>query len=115
MPHRPHVIATPAPTFPNRRAFLQTAGNGFGMLALMGLLDQQGLLAADGPGDRRLNPLAGLSPHFPARAKSVIWLFMNGGQSQVDTWDYKPELTKADGKELPGFDPNTGFFKDQVG
>jgi hypothetical protein len=115
MSHRPHLIATPAPTFPSRRAFLQTAGNGFGMLALMGLLEQQGLQAADAPGDRRLNPLAGRAPHFPARAKSVIWLFMNGGQSQVDTWDHKPELAKADGKELPGFDPNTGFFKDQVG
>ena len=40
---------------------------------------------------------------------------MNGGPSQVDTWDYKPELEKRDGKELPGFDKNTGFFTDQVG
>ncbi len=114
-PERPHLIAAPAATFPDRRTFLRTAGSGVGMLALMDLLDQQGLLAADAPTDRRLNPLAGRASHFPAKAKSVIWLFMNGGQSQVDTWDYKPELTKADGKELPGFDPNTGFFKDQVG
>ena len=34
--------------------------------------------------------------HFPAKAKSVIWLFMNGGPSQVDTWDYKPELARRD-------------------
>ena len=40
---------------------------------------------------------------------------MNGGPSQVDTWDYKPELAKRDGKELKGFDKNTGFFTDQVG
>ena len=40
---------------------------------------------------------------------------MNGGPSQVDTWDYKPELEKRDGQELPGFDKNTGFFTDQVG
>ena len=53
--------------------------------------------------------------HFPAKAKSVIWLFMNGGPSQVDTWDYKPELAKRDGQELPGFDKNTGFFTGQVG
>jgi hypothetical protein len=88
------------------------------MLALASLLDQEGLLAADVASpraDRQLNPLAPRSAHFPAKAQSVIWLFMNGGQSQVDTWDYKPELEKADGKELPGFDPNTGFFKDQVG
>ena len=54
-------------------------------------------------------------PHFAAKAKSVIWLFMNGGPSQVDTWDYKPELAKRDGQELKGFDKNTGFFTDQVG
>ena len=40
---------------------------------------------------------------------------MNGGPSQVDTWDYKPELAKRDGQELEGFDKNTGFFTDQVG
>src|ERR1043165_8339716 len=40
---------------------------------------------------------------------------MNGGPSQVDTWDYKPELEKRDGKELAGFDKNTGFFPAQVG
>ena len=82
----------------------------------------QGLLAATndaaGPRSRRpptLNPLAPKAGHFPAKAKSVIWLFMNGGPSQVDTWDYKPELDKRDGKELEGFDKNTGFFTGQVG
>src|SRR5208282_1441818 len=62
-----------------------------------------------------INPLAPKRPHFPVKAKSVIWLFMNGGQSQVDTWDYKPALEKADGQELPGFDKNTGFFTNAVG
>ena len=61
------------------------------------------------------NPLAPHAPHFAAKAKSVIWLFMNGGPSHVDTWDYKPELEKRDGQELPGFDPKTGFFAGQVG
>src|SRR5262249_18682612 len=61
------------------------------------------------------NPLAPKSPHFKAKANAVIWLFMNGGPSQVDTWDYKPELAKRDGQELSGFDKNTGFFTDQVG
>src|SRR5205809_4985579 len=62
-----------------------------------------------------INPLAAHPGHFTTKAKSVIWLFMNGGQSQVDTWDYKPELEKQDGQELKGFDKNTGFFTDQVG
>jgi Protein of unknown function (DUF1501) len=109
----PHLFASSV--FPSRRAFLRSAGGGFGLLALAGLLDQQGLLAADADAERRLNPLAPRKPHFPAKAKSVIWLFMNGGPSQVDTWDYKPELLKRDGQELKGFDNNTGFFTDQVG
>ncbi len=46
------------------------------------------------------NPLAPHPGHLPAKARSVIWLFMNGGPSQVDTWDYKPELAKRDGQEL---------------
>src|SRR5262249_13475237 len=62
-----------------------------------------------------VNPLAPKRPHFPARARSVIWLFMNGGPSHVDTWDYKPELAKRDGQELAGFDKATGFFADQGG
>jgi hypothetical protein len=83
------------------------------MLALAGLLETGAKArAAD---DRVLHPLAPRPAHFPARATSVIWLFMNGGPSQVDTWDYKPELARFDGKELPGFDKNTGFFTAQVG
>ena len=93
------------------------------MLALAALLAEEGLLstaaAADGAtgsaAEARLNPLAPRKSHFPAKAKSVIWLFMNGGPSQVDTWHYKPELEKRDGKELEGFDKNTGFFTEQVG
>jgi hypothetical protein len=115
-PDIPHLFGTPSPLYPSRRAFFRRAGGGMGMLALTALLDQQGLLAAaETPDDRRLHPLAPRQPHFPARAKSVIWLFMNGGPSQVDTWDYKPELTKRDGQELKGFDHKTGFFTDQVG
>jgi hypothetical protein len=97
----------------SRREFLRRSGCGIGTLALAGLLDREELLAGDAP--QPLNPLAPHKPHFPAKAKSVIWLFMNGGPSQVDTWDYKPELLKRDGKELKGFDNKTGFFADQVG
>src|SRR5436190_18275321 len=107
--NHPHLFATPSPAFPSRRAFLRRAGGGFGMLALASLLDQQGLLTADAAETDRLNPLAPKPPHFAAKAKAVIWLFMNGGPSHVDTWDYKPELVKRDGTELKGFDKTTGF------
>src|SRR5205085_4330485 len=62
-----------------------------------------------------LNAMSPHPGHFPAKAKNIIWLFMNGGPSQVDTWDYKPELAKHDKQDLKGFDQNTGFFTDQVG
>ena len=86
-------------------------------LALAAMLESQGLLTDSGTRPRRCRsiPMAPKATHFPAKAKSVIWLFMNGGQSQVDTWDYKPELDKRDGQELEGFDKNTGFFTEQVG
>jgi hypothetical protein len=106
-----HHFAPPSQVFSSRREFLRRAGSGFGLLALAGLLDHEGLLA----GERAVNPLAPRAAHFPARAKSVIWLFMNGGPSHVDTWDYKPALAKSDGQELKGFDKYTGFFADQVG
>src|SRR5262245_18627076 len=111
--HRPQL---------SRRELLAQAGGGAGLLALAALLADERLLATSSAAetsgsaaDPRLNPLAAKKSHFPAKAKSVIWLFMNGGPSQVDTWDYKPELEKRDGKELEGFDKNTGFFTAQVG
>jgi len=96
----------------SRRDWLRRAGSGLGMLGLTTLLQDEGLLAAP---ESAANPLLMKQPHFPARAKSVIWLFINGGPSQVDTWDYKPALAKYDGKELEGFDKQTGFFANQVG
>ncbi len=98
----PRFFAEPSGS---RRQFLSRAGGGVGLLALASLLGE----AAE------TNPLAPKRSHFPAKAKSIIWLFMNGGPSQVDTWDHKPELQKRDGQELPGFDKNTGFFTGQVG
>ncbi|MBR9761483.1 DUF1501 domain-containing protein [bacterium] len=91
-----------------RRHWLQKSGAGLGGLGLASLLADEGLLGTD-------DPLAPKKGHFGGRAKSVIWLFINGGPSQVDTWDYKPELEKMDGKELEGFDKNTGFFANAVG
>jgi len=106
----PHFPAIPLGHFCSRRDFLSRTGSGAGMIGLASLLESTARAAAD-----EVNPLAPKKPHVAAKAKSVIWLFMNGGQSQVDTWDYKPELAKFDGKELPGFDKNTGFFVNAVG
>lgn len=95
----------------SRRDLLRRCGGGAGLLGLATLLRDERLLA----GATAVNPLAARPPQFPGRAKSVIWLFMNGGPSQVDTWDYKPELARRDGLELEGFDKNTGFFTGNVG
>ena len=92
----------------SRRQLFQRAGGGFGMLALASLLERAGLASS-------LNPLAPKAPPLRARAKSIIWIFANGGPSQVDTWDYKPELAKRDGQPLDGFDAKTGFFPASVG
>ncbi len=102
---------------PERRRFLQQSGLGFSSLALASLLH------AESSGQEPASPAAGNSapgtptdplalrpPHFPGKVKSIIWLFMTGGPSQVDTWDYKPELQARDGQDLSGADPKTGFF-----
>ncbi len=101
----------------NRRQLLQRAGGGFGWLALSSLLGPAANLAlhAGVTDPKSLNPLAPKPPYFRPRAKSVIWIFANGGPSQVDTWDHKPGLAKRDGLKLDGFDNKTGFFQDAVG
>jgi len=72
-----------------RRDALRRMGTGIGLLALPSLLE-----AAQ-------NPLAARDPHFRPRARHVIHIYLNGGPSQVDTWDPKPELTRQAGKKLP--------------
>jgi hypothetical protein len=88
----------------SRRRFLSQIGAGFGTLAFEAMRRQEVLAAAPAPRLRidPLRPLAPRSPHFTPRAKSVIFLFMVGGPSQVDTFDYKPELQRLDGQPLPG-------------
>lgn len=81
-----------------RRSALMQSANGFGMLALADLLAQSAQGAED---SRSADPLAPRPPHFPAKAKRIIFLFMHGGPSQVDTFDYKPLLERDDGKPLP--------------
>src|SRR5260370_41233994 len=102
----PKLFAPPPPCYRSRRDFLKRAGNGFGLLALASLLDQKGLFLSSADASPSRNPLAPPPPHFTAKAKPVIWLFMNGVPSHVDTWDYKPELAKHDRQELKGFDKN---------
>ena len=97
----------------NRRNMLRRCGMGLGSIGLMSLLQDQGLLGATK--EKAFNPLAARAPHFKPAAKSVIWLFINGGPSQVDTWDYKPALEKWNGKPLKNFDKFTGFFSGSVG
>src|SRR5213076_3390184 len=80
----------------NRRDFLARAGAGFGALALTYLLES-GKASAKPATD----PLAARPPHFPAKAKSVIFLFMEGGPSHLDTFDYKPKLREFAGQRLP--------------
>jgi len=80
-----------------RRAMLRQSALGFGSLALAALLGD----VARGSQPAAADPLAVKPPHFPARARSVIFLFMHGGPSQVDTFDYKPLLERDDGKPLP--------------
>jgi hypothetical protein len=74
---------------------------GFAALGLAGLMGSEGLLAAAETAGRSVSPLAPRGPHFPAKAKRVIHLFMNGGPSHVDTFDPKPSLAKYAGQLLP--------------
>ena len=100
-----HQYDSSAQTPVTRRQILGQIGTGFGLVGLANML---------GPGDAGaatvysgINPLAPKPPHFPVKAKHVIFLFMNGGVSHVDTFDPKPALDKYDGQPLPGGNPKT--------
>src|SRR6188474_348069 len=79
----------------SRRQFLARCGMGMGALGLASLFSEEALAAIQNAGQVK-------TTHFPAKAKHVIHIFAAGAPSQVDTWDPKPELTKANGKSLPG-------------
>jgi hypothetical protein len=88
--------------FLTRRDFLHRCGMGMGALALTKIMAGLGMSeAAAAETAAGFNPLTPKAAHFPARAKRVIHLFMNGGPSQVDSFDPKPTLTKFHGKPLP--------------
>jgi hypothetical protein len=84
-----------------RREFIHQLGGGFTSLALTGLLSKEGFFANAAAAQVSANPLAPREPQLPAKAKSCIFLFMYGGPSQVDTFDYKPKLYPLDGKTIP--------------
>lgn len=87
--------------FMSRRDLLGRMGNGFAALGLMGLMGENAMASGPGTPNRVLNPLAPKLPPLKARAKRVIFLFMNGGPSQVDTFDPKPALQKYAGQAIP--------------
>ena len=92
----------------NRRSLMTAGATGIGSIALLDLLarcDAGQPSAAAAPN----RPLAAKEPHFTPRAKRIIFLFMHGGPSHVDTFDHKPELTKQDGKPLPFDKPRIQF------
>jgi hypothetical protein len=87
-----------------RRHFFRESGFGIGATALSSLINQAlagGLQATPSPAINATNPLAPKPPLFPAKAKSIIYLFMAGAPSQVDLFDYKPRLRQLDGQDCP--------------
>lgn len=107
-------MTSPAPRLTpcgrTRREFLWETGMGFTGTALTGLLAADGFFANRAAASSEgASPLAPKKPHHPVRAKSVIFLFMYGGVSQMDTWDPKPELTRLNGQPIPNLDADPLF------
>src|SRR5690606_1479308 len=83
-----------------RRQFFRSVGLNFGGVALAHLMSRDAQAAA-APAAVRVHPALPGFPHFKPRAKALIYLHMNGGPSQLDTWDYKPQLRKYFNTDLP--------------
>lgn len=96
----PHFNCDPIVT---RRQMLQRCGTGLGSLGLASLMASEGMLnqVAGASAGNPTSPMAPKKAHFPGKAKHVIHIFLNGGASQVDTFDPKPALAKYAGKKLP--------------
>jgi hypothetical protein len=90
---------------PSRRQMLRQSAVGFGYLALSALLAEEATAGKAPSAD----PLTPKPPHFPPRARRIIFLFMKGGPSHVDTFDYKPRLQRDHGKALPFAKPRVQF------
>lgn len=97
------------PSMPTRRQALKYSAIGFGHLAFSAMLGQE--TQASATQDANTGPLAAKLPHFAARAKRIVFLFMKGGPSQVDTFDPKPMLTRDSGKPAPFELPKVLFAK----
>src|SRR5204863_2122739 len=82
-----------------RRHFFSQCAMGLGSIALASLLSDQKMFGAEAP--KLVNPFAPKPPHFRAKAKNVIFLFMAGGPSQLELFDYKPRLNELDGQPIP--------------
>src|SRR5918999_6094011 len=92
---RTHALAT------TRRHFFRECGVGVGKIALASLLSDVVSTGAFASPNGPVNPLVPRAPHFAPKAKRVIHLFMAGAPSQLDLFDYKPELARLEGKPLP--------------
>src|SRR5262249_49785629 len=101
------AVAEQLPFLPSRRQMLRRCALGFGHLALAAMLAAEAAAATATP--RPADPLAPKAPHFPARAKRLIFLFMKGGPSHLDTFDPKPLLDRDHGKPLPFAKPRVQF------
>lgn len=106
-----HDLSIPGRSLLHRRSFLSMTGTGLGGIALSSLLSQQGLLGTSSafgaqpqivPVIDPSRPYAARPSHFPAKAKRVLVIFCSGACSQLETWDYKPELVKRHGLPMPG-------------
>ena len=102
MSHLSEPLSIPGRRLLDRRGFLSNTASALGSIAFTNLLGLDGLLAAPGTIIDPARPYAPRLPHFPARAKNVIVIFCAGAVSQLETWDFKPELIKRDGKPLVG-------------
>src|SRR5262245_14822486 len=98
------------PVATTRRDFLARAADGFGSLALSYLLSRDANAQKAGQDRKLFNPLAPRQPHFTPKAKAVIFLYMVGGPSQMETFDPKPTLSRLTGQQLP---PSFGEIKSQ--
>src|SRR5438128_3721542 len=91
----------------DRRQFLSRTATGLGAIALTSLLGRDRLLAFQRPVIDATRPYAPRTPHFAGKARNVLVIFCAGAVSQLETWDYKPELVKHDGQPLAGGPPVT--------
>ena len=94
-----HFPTHPDLRFLTRRQFFSRCALGLGAIALASLLKEQELFGAGAAAS--LNPMAPRAPHFPAKAKNIIYLFMAGGPSQLELFDYKPKLQELNGQPIP--------------